>query len=130
MIILLNAIESWLLALGIILVVAALLFVLFYLISGFRKKDGLIKQERVIVDEAFITSLFTGLGGQTNIHTVSVDNGRVKFAVKDLELLVADELKKLATSGVFITGNNVKLLFKYDSNTILDALVERGVNKC
>ena len=71
-----------------------------------------------------------GLGELNNINSVSVDNGRVKFSIKDLELLVTDELKALSTSGVFITGNNVKLLFKYDSNTIVSALEERGVNRC
>ena len=64
-----------------------------------------------MVDEEFISSMLHGLGELANINSVSVDNGRVKFSVKDLDLLVADELKALSTSGVFITGNNVKLLF-------------------
>ena len=63
---------------------------------------------------------------KTGIPIFNGKNGNLK----DLELLVADELKALSTSGVFITGNNVKLLFKYDSNTIVSALEERGVNRC
>ena len=129
MIVLLNTLEAWLLGLGIILGVAVILFVIFYFVSGFRKKEA--KQgERVVVDEEFITTMLHGLGELNNINSVSVDNGRVKFSIKDLELLVADELKALSSSGVFITGNNVKLLFKYDSNTIVSALEERGVNRC
>ena len=129
MIVLLNTLEAWLLGLGIILGVAVILFVIFYFVSGFRKKDAK-PSERVVVDEEFITTMLHGLGELNNINGVSVDNGRVKFSVKDLELLVTDELKALSTSGVFITGNNVKLLFKYDSNTIVSALEERGVNRC
>lgn len=129
MIVLLNTLEAWLLGLGIILGVAVILFVIFYFVSGFRKKDAK-PSERVVVDEEFITTMLHGLGELNNINSVSVDNGRVKFSVKDLELLVADELKALSSSGVFITGNNVKLLFKYDSNTIVSALEERGVNRC
>lgn len=129
MIVLLNTLEAWLLGLGIILGVAVILFVIFYFVSGFRKKDAK-PSERVVVDEEFITTMLHGLGELNNINSVSVDNGRVKFSVKDLELLVTDELKALSTSGVFITGNNVKLLFKYDSNTIVSALEERGVNRC
>ena len=129
MIVLLNTLEAWLLGLGIILGVAVILFVIFYFVSGFRKKDAK-PSERVVVDEEFITTMSHGLGKLHNINSVSVDNGRVKFSVKDLELLVTDELKALSTSGVFITGNNVKLLFKYDSNTIVSALEERGVNRC
>ena len=129
MIVLLNTLEAWLLGLGIILGVAVILFVIFYFVSGFRKKDAK-PSERVVVDEEFITTMLHGLGELNNINSVSVDNGRVKFSIKDLELLVADELKALSSSGVFITGNNVKLLFKYDSNTIVSALEERGVNRC
>ena len=129
MIVLLNTLEAWLLGLGIILGVAVILFVIFYFVSGFRKKEAK-PSERVVVDEEFITTMLHGLGELNNINSVSVDNGRVKFSVKDLELLVTDELKALSTSGVFITGNNVKLLFKYDSNTIVSALEERGVNRC
>lgn len=129
MIVLLNTLEAWLLGLGIILGVAVILFVIFYFVSGFRKKEAK-PGERVVVDEEFITTMLHGLGELNNINSVSVDNGRVKFSIKDLELLVADELKALSTSGVFITGNNVKLLFKYDSNTIVSALEERGVNRC
>lgn len=129
MIVLLNTLEAWLLGLGIILGVAVILFVIFYFVSGFRKKDAK-PSERVVVDEEFISTMLHGLGELNNINSVSVDNGRVKFSVKDLELLVTDELKALSTSGVFITGNNVKLLFKYDSNTIVSALEERGVNRC
>ena len=129
MIVLLNTLEAWLLGLGIILGVAVILFVIFYFVSGFRKKDAK-PSERVVVDEEFITTMLHGLGELNNINSVSVDNGRVKFSVKDIELLVADELKALSSSGVFITGNNVKLLFKYDSNTIVSALEERGVNRC
>ena len=129
MIIFLNAIQSWLLALGIVLAVAIVLFLIFYLTSGFRKKET-GKNERVIVDEVFISSLLNGLGSKENITSVSLDNGRVKFLVKNLDLLLTEELKKISTSGVFITGSNVKLLFKYDSNTIVEALVNRGVNRC
>lgn len=129
MIVLLNTLEAWLLGLGIILGVAVILFFIFYFVSGFRKKDAK-PSERVVVDEEFISTMLHGLGELNNINSVSVDNGRVKFSVKDLELLVTDELKALSTSGVFITGNNVKLLFKYDSNTIVSALEERGVNRC
>ena len=50
MIVLLNTLEAWLLGLGIILGVAVILFVIFYFVSGFRKKDAK-PSERVVVDE-------------------------------------------------------------------------------
>lgn len=128
--ILMSTTDAWLISLGIIALIAITLFGVFYFTSGLRKKEGAKKSEHVIVDEAFVLSLLLALGGLPNIENVSVDNGRVKFLVNDLDLLITDELQKLSTSGVFITGKSVKLLFKYDSNTIMNAVIERGVKKC
>lgn len=128
--ILMSTTDAWLISLGIIALIAIILFGVFYFTSGLRKKEGAKKSEHVIVDEAFVLSLLLALGGLPNIENVSVDNGRVKFLVNDLDLLITDELQKLSTSGVFITGKSVKLLFKYDSNTIMNAVIERGVKKC
>ena len=128
--ILMSTTEAWLISLGIIALIAIILFGVFYFTSGLRKKEGAKKSEHVIVDEAFVSGLLLALGGLSNIENVSVDNGRVKFLVSDLDLLITDELQKLSTSGVFITGKSVKLLFKYDSNTIMNAVIERGVKKC
>ena len=128
--ILMSTTEAWLISLGITALIAIILFGVFYFTSGLRKKEGAKKSEHVIVDEAFVSGLLLALGGLSNIENVSVDNGRVKFLVSDLDLLITDELQKLSTSGVFITGKSVKLLFKYDSNTIMNAVIERGVKKC
>ena len=46
----------------------------------------------------------------------------------DIEMINPDGLKELSTKGVFISGNNVKLLFKYDSALIMQELKNRGVN--
>ena len=128
--ILMSTTDAWLISLGIIALIAITLFGVFYFTSGLRKKEGAKKSEHVIVDEAFVLSLLLALGGLPNIENVSVDKGRVKILVNDLDLLITDELQKLSTSGVFITGKSVKLLFKYDSNTIMNAVIERGVKKC
>lgn len=105
-----------------------ILFLIFYFTCGFRKKrENAKKENRVTVDSAFMDKLLISLGGVDNIEGVSIDNGRVKFLVSDLDLVMSTELKTLSTNGVFITGNNVKLLFKYDAQEILHALKERGV---
>ena len=131
MVILLNTTETWLLYIGIIVGTILILGLIFFLTCGLRsKREKRNKVERVVVDEEFISTLLNGLGNLENIASVCIDNGRVKFKVNDLDLVKAEELKALSTSGVFITGNNVKLLFKYDSKDILALLVERGVENC
>ena len=129
--ILLTVGQTWALYIGIILAAIVIISLVLYFTCGLRSKRESSKVvERVVVDEAFMTELLKGLGDLANISNVCIDNGRLKFKVLDLELVNGDILKGLSTSGVFITGNNVKLLFKYDSKVILDALVERGVVAC
>ena len=124
----LTVTENWFIYIGIILGSILLIGLILYLTCGFRfKREKKSTIEHVVVDEEFMNDLLNGLGQSSNIENVSIDNGRLKFRVKDLDLLNPDLLKKISTSGVFITGNNVKLLFKYDSNVILEELNRRGV---
>ena len=131
MLVLLNVTETWFLYIGIVLATILLIGIILYFTCGLRsKRDNKKSIERVNVDESFIMLLLEGLGNISNIENVSIDNGRIKFRIRDLDIINAEQLKELSTSGVFITGSNVKLLFKYDSNTILEELVKRGVSTC
>ena len=130
MVILLTQVEAWLLCGGIVLGTALLIGIIFYFAFGFRFKRKENKTEHVIVDEEFVQTLLVGLGGLENIKTVSVDNGRVKFTLNDLDVLNYDAIKSISTTGAFITGYNLKLLFKYESELIVDVLTKRGVNRC
>lgn len=124
----LTVTETWFLYIGIILGSILLIGLILYFVCGFRfKREKKATIEHVVVDEVFMSDLLNGLGEIENIENVSIDNGRLKFKVKDLDLLKPELLKKISTSGVFITGSNVKLLFKYDSAIILDELNHRGV---
>lgn len=127
--ILLTKFESWALYIGIIVGAIIILSIIFYLTCGLRsKREKSSKIEHVLVDELFISTLLNGLGGIENIKSVSLDNGRVKFNIIDLDLLNNDSIKTISSSGAFITGNNVKLLFKYDSLLIVETLKERGIS--
>ena len=106
----------------IIIVVSLLLLVgLILLIVLLSKK----KKKKIIIDDAFIDNLIGLLGNVNNISSVNVDNGRLKIEVLNLDLVNFDELKKISESGVFITGNVIKTLFKLDSFEIKKALDNR-----
>lgn len=79
--------------------------------------------KKVRIDQEFIRTLVGYLGEINNILDVKVDNGRVKFLVEDLEKVSFDDIKKISTAGVFITGNNIKMLFQYDAETIKKAII-------
>jgi len=124
----LTALEAWLLYGGIVLGVILILSIILYFTCGFRfKREKKSNIEHVVVDDVFIDLLIISLGGKDNIKNLSLDNGRVKFLVEDLELLNYDKIKEVSASGAFISGNNVKLLFKYDSELIVKTLNERGI---
>ena len=83
------------------------------------------KKKKIVVDEEFINNLIDLLGNTDNILETNVDNGRLKIQVKNLDLVNFEKIKEIAESGVFITGNTIKTLFKLDSFEIKKALDER-----
>ncbi len=77
------------------------------------------------IDEPFILELMNAYGGKENIREVFVDNGRLKITVEDLDKTDLEKLKSISTSGVFVTGNTIKTLFKLDSETIKSAIEKK-----
>ena len=72
-----------------------------------------------------INNLLSLLGEKDNINQINVDNGRLKITVNDLDKVNLEGIKAVATSGVFVTGNIIKTLFRLDSETIQKALNAR-----
>ena len=70
-------------------------------------------------------NLQNAYGGLDNISSVEVDNSRLKVTVLDLDLVNLRVLKELSQSGVFVTGNVIKTLYKYDSKTIQAQLLKK-----
>ena len=98
--------------------VLALIIILLIIILKIKKKN----KGHVKVDDEFMNELLLSLGGKDNIDKVDVLNGRLKIDLKDTSIAVFDKLKQMAQAGVFVTGNTIKILFKYDSKIIKDNL--------
>ena len=95
-----------------------LLCILLWILSKNRKPRG----SKVIVDDEYIERLIQYLGGYQNILDYSVENARVKFVVSNVNTVDLEKLKELSPSGVFVTGNRIKTLFKYESKDIISML--------
>lgn len=95
---------------GILAIVAAIVIIV---IVMNRKPKSKIK-----VDDEFINNIIEYYGGKDNIGVISVDNARLKVEVKDLDLVNLEQLKANSEAGVFVTGNIIKTLFKFDSKLI------------
>ena len=104
------------LTLGLIIGGCALIIILISLVLLYLLK---FKSKGIKIDEEFMNQLITSLGGKENIKNYSVENSRVKFELIDLEKANLDGIKALSTKGVFVTNNNVKTLFKYESKQIV-----------
>ncbi len=111
--------QNLILFIGICVAVFLLLLLLIILLIKRNKKP---KIKKINIDEEFIKTLLQGLGGLTNIKEMTIDNGRLKFNINNLKLLDKEAIDVVSQSGVFITGSSVKMLFKYDSNDIKNAL--------
>ncbi len=104
------------LIIGIVILVAIIVAGIFILVCTKKGKN------KIVVDEELINSMVSYLGGKENIKNYSKENARVKFEVLNLESVNLDSLKTISEKGVFVTGNNVKTLFKYDSDLIIKML--------
>ena len=101
---------------------ASVLVILIGLLIYFKK----FKKSKTVINDEYINELILAFGGISNIKEVSTENGgRVAIKVLDLDLLQMDQIKSLATSGVFITGNVVKTLFREDSQFVKEAIEKR-----
>ena len=84
--ILMNVTETWILYIGIVVATILLIGVVLFFTCGLRSRRE-SKVERVLVDEKFILDLISGLGDESNVQEICIDNGRLKFKVKDLDLI-------------------------------------------
>lgn len=106
-----------------IIVIAAVVLLAICIVLCIVLKKKKVKRPKV--DTEFLDLLINSFGGKDNIQSVVVDNARLKILVKDVALADLNKLKELSAQGVFITGNYIKILFKYDSKVIQKELEKR-----
>lgn len=105
---------------GLIILCCCLLTLTSLLLIRRKKKTKSIK-----VDDTFMNTLIENYGGISNITLVEIENSRLKITVEDLDIVKLDDLKEQAQSGIFVTGNTVKTLYKLSSEQIKKFLDER-----
>lgn len=105
---------------GLIILCCCLLILTSLLLIRRKKKTKSIK-----VDDTFMNTLIENYGGISNITLVEIENSRLKITVENLDIVKLDDLKEQAQSGIFVTGNTVKTLYKLSSEQIKKILDER-----
>ncbi|MGE4378540.1 MAG: hypothetical protein AB7E16_01350 [Candidatus Izemoplasmatales bacterium] len=80
------------------------------------------KAKPEIDDSKIIEEIINNIGGYKNIIAISNEGRRIKFQVKDISLVDTDLFKSMGATGVFISGNNVKMALPFDVNEIVNKL--------
>jgi phosphotransferase system IIB component len=75
-------------------------------------KDGLVYTEDII----------KYLGQLDNIVKASIDGSRVKFQVREIEVVNLEGFKEIGATGIFISGTNVKMVLPFDAQEIVDKI--------
>lgn len=96
----------------------AILLILIIIICILVSKHKKHKKPKLKIDEAYVAELIKMLGEKSNISNIDVDGNKLKVTVVDLNKCDLEGIKTKAQSGVFVTNNNIKTLFMYDSETL------------
>lgn len=89
--------------------------VAFYFIYLYRPKP-----KALVASDEEIDTIFQLLGGRENIEHISKEGSRFTFTLVKVESCNLEGIKKLGATGVFISGSNVKLIFPFDADRLLD----------
>ncbi len=87
----------------------------FYFIYVHKPKPKLkpLSEEEI----SLIINLF---GGEANIKGVSKEGSRYSFILKNVEKCNLEKIKDLGATGVFVSGNAVKLIFPFNGDVIMN----------
>lgn len=102
----------------VMLIVAAVLVIAAIVVTIIVRR----KKSKINIDEEYIKSLVSNLGGKSNVDQIGVDGRKLKVVVNDLSIVNLEEIKALAQAGIFVSGNNIKALFKYDAEELKKGL--------
>ena len=104
-----------------ICVAVIIIFIVIVVVILTKKK----KNTRINVNDDFINELIKYYGNKENINNITVDNGRLKITVSDIDTVDLNAIKEKSASGVFVTGNVIKTLYKLDSELICKEMKKR-----
>ncbi len=91
--------------------------VAFYFIYFYKPK---VKE--LLVSDEEIETIILLFGGKENITDISKEGSRFTFVLKKVEACNLEGIKKLGATGVFISGSNVKLIFPFNADRLIETI--------
>ena len=103
----------------IIIVAVVLTAIITY--SIYHRKPKKMKQ--IPVEDEKIQAFIECYGGLDNIDSIELDGRRLKLQLNHVDLVDIDRFKSLGATGIFISGNQVKMVLPYDMQKLVDYIL-------
>ncbi|MCF7923801.1 MAG: PTS transporter subunit EIIB [Candidatus Izimaplasma sp.] len=101
-----------------LLILIVLIIVLIMLIRLTKASKETSKKP---LEDEKINAFIDCYGGIENINKIELDGSRLKVSIKNIDKVNINEFKALGATGIFISGNNIKMVLPYD----MDKLVKK-----
>ena len=116
----LLSIKQWLLDQFWWLFILVIVILCLLLIIRIRLKPK--KQLIQVIDSEQVAEFIKLYGGIENIEHAEVDGKRLKIKVIDIEKVELEQFKRLGASGIFISGNHIKMVLDYDMEQLVNQI--------
>ena len=74
------------------------------------------------LSEEEVRAIINLFGGSENIKSVSKDGSRYSYNLGNVEKCNLEGIKDLGATGIFVSGNTVKLIFPFDGDVIMEKI--------
>jgi len=91
--------------------------VAFYIIFFYKPKP-----KDLTISDAEIETIIQLFGGKDNIVEITKEGARFTFTLKNVESCNLEGVKKLGATGIFISGSNVKLIFPFNADRLIEII--------
>jgi phosphotransferase system IIB component len=104
----------------ILVIILIIGLVLFFSFKQSKPKKRVIQP----IEDEKIIEFIRCYGGLDNIESAELDGKRLKIKVKDIDKVDIEEFKTLGATGIFITGQTVKMVLPYDMEKLVNKINE------
>jgi phosphotransferase system IIB component len=104
----------------VLILILIIALVLFFTFKPSKPKKRIIQP----IEDEKIIEFIRCYGGLDNIENAELDGKRLKIKIKDMEKVDIEEFKSLGATGIFITGQTVKMVLPYDMEKLVNKINE------
>lgn len=104
------------------LLIVFVLLLSVYLLFRLQKRSVTVKPKPLEDDK--IDEFIRSYGGIENITQADIEGKRLKVNLVEVKAADIERFKSLGATGVFISGNTIKMVLPYDSNKLVKKINE------